>query len=236
MNLSLSLIAAALVALPLVLPEPPKAALGTPLLCQEFAIGDARSLPWGSDNDGRRDYDRSRLVADVAEILKTEPDLIVRLETLRRAALYSRGDRALAWELLGRTGLAVLEQSAISSKESSAWFDVGYLAAALEQMETDLGFRAGVAENQEGYAYMLKALERGRAERADQVATIEFVAALLVRTSMRGSQTAQDIARYERHFEAAQAGAAPGSLLAQNLAAHEERFGLRKEATARTDG
>lgn len=236
MNLSLSLIAAALVALPLVLPEPPKAALGTPLLCQEFAIGDARSLPWGHDNGGRPDYDRGRLVADVAEILKTEPDLIVRLETLRRAALYTRGDRALAWELLGRIGLAVLEQSAISSKECSAWFDVGYLAAALEQMGTDLDFRAGVAENQEGYAYMLKALDRARAERADQVATIEFVAALLVHPSMRRSPTAQDVARYERHLEAARAGAAPGSLLAQNLAAHEKRFHSHKEGLARTDG
>jgi hypothetical protein len=223
MNPSLSLITAALVSLPLMTSKAPKTALGTPLLCQEFSIGDARSLAWGHDNAGLRGYDRSRLVADVEEILKTEPDLIVRLETLRRAALYTRGDRALAWELLGRIGLGVLEQAAISSKEAIAWFDVGYLAAALEQMGTDLGFRAGVAENQEGYAYMLRALERAREERSDQVATIEFVAALLVHPSMRPSPTAQDVARFERHFDAARAGAAPGSLLAQNLAAYGAR-------------
>ena len=217
MNLPLSLITAAFVALPLLRAEPPPAPVGTPLLCREFAIGDARSLPWDHGRACRPDYDRSRLVADVEEILKTERDLIVRLETLRRAALYTRGDRALAWQLLGRIGLGVLEQSAISSKESTAWFDVGYLAAALEQMGTDLGFRAGVAENQEGYAYMLKALERARAEGADQVATIEFVAALLVHPAMRRSPTAEDVARYEKHLDAARAGATSGSLLARNL-------------------
>ncbi len=42
--------------------------------------------------------------------------------------------------------------------------------------------------------------------------------------------------RTKRHLERARAGAGPGSLLAQNLAAHEKRFEIRKEGTARTDG
>jgi len=202
---------------------------GPPLLCHEFAIDGAKSLPWRKGTEFDKQYDRRELVGDVARLLKTEESLIVRMETLRRATLYTRGDRALAWELLGRVGLATLEQAAIGSKESIAWFDAGFLAACLDQLGADLGFRAGVAEGQEGYAYLLRALERARAERLDQVATIEFAAALVVHPLMRRNPTAEDVARYERHLGAARAGAAPGSLLARNLAAHVEQFDRDKD-------
>jgi len=208
-------------------PSPPSAApAGPPLICHPFEIGDARSLPWDAKDGARPDYDKKRLAADVAEILKTEENLIVRMETLRRAACYVGRDRALAWELLGRSGLMVLEQDVVGSKESSAWFDTGFLAACFDQLGVDLGFRAGVAEGTEGYAYLLRALESARREGSDHIATIEFATSLaLLPLAYRGTPTAQDRERYERHLEAARHGAGPGSLLERNLISHTERFG-----------
>jgi hypothetical protein len=232
MNVPFACVVLALATSSLVASRSSSPGLGPPLLCHEFAIDGAKSLPWKGGTEGDKAYDRRKLVEDVARILKTEESLIVRMETLRRATLYTRGDRALAWELLGRAGLATLEQAAIGSKESTAWFDAGFLAACLEQLGTDLGFRAGVAEDQEGYAYLLRALERARSEHAEQIATIEFAAALVVHPVMRKGPTSEDVARYRRHIEAARAGAAPGSLLARNMAAHAERFDNGKERWA----
>ncbi len=218
----------ALAALPLALGRSPAAPVGHPLLCQEFEIGGARTLPWDEGQNGSRKYDRTRLVADVAEILKTEHDPLVRMETLRRAALCASDDRALAWELLGRSGLAVLEQASIGSRESLAWHDLGYLAACLQQLRVDLGFRAGIAQGEEGYAYLLHALERARAEGAP-TAAIEFAAALVVHPLASTQPSAEDVERYEGHLERARAGAQPGSLLERNLLSHELRFDSGKD-------
>jgi hypothetical protein len=216
---------AAVLAVLLLVPLAPKTAVGPPLVCHEFAIDDAKSLPWERGMNPRKDYDKSHLIADVAAILKTEPNLVVRMETLRRAALYTRGDRGLAWELFGRVGCGVLEQAAIQGMESLAWFDAGFLAACFDQMGVDLGIKSGVAEEQVGYGYLLRALEKARVEKSDQIATIEFAAALVVHPAMRhGEPSEADLERYGRHIDAAHAGALPGSLLAKNLAAHEERF------------
>ena len=231
MQAHLSLLAALLLS-PL---AAPKVAVGSPLLCQEFTIGNAKSLPWEGGMGPRKDYDKSRLIADVATILKTEPNLVVRMETLRRAALYTRGDRALAWELLGRAGLGVLEQAAIGSKESIVWFDAGFLAACLDQMDVGLRFKAGVAEGQVGYGYLMRALVNARAEKNDQIATMEFAAALVVHPGMRRDGPSEvDVERYVRHIDVTRLGAAPGSLLAKNLAAHEERFDQGKDSWARS--
>ncbi len=227
---TLRLLPLALATVPLAAPRLPAPLYGTPLLCQEFAVGEAHSLPWGDDMQGRADYDRTHLVADTARILKTEPDALVRMETLRRAALYAGDDRALAWELVGRAGLAVLEQSSTAAPEALAWLDLGFLTACLEQTGADLGFRPGVAQGQQGYAYLLHALERARTEGCSQTAAIEFAAALVVHPLTRRGPTAEDVQRYDQHLERARAGAAPGSLLERNLAAHAQRFDAGKES------
>ena len=63
---------------------------GPPLLCHPFDIGSARSLPWDGTNawwQGRADYNLQNLVADTEAILSPSTPVIVRMETLRRAAL-----------------------------------------------------------------------------------------------------------------------------------------------------
>ena len=74
---------------------------GPPLLCHPFDIGDARSLPWdGGWSEGRRDYNVASLVADTEAILAPATPVIVRMETLRRAALYASRDATVATRLL----------------------------------------------------------------------------------------------------------------------------------------
>ena len=74
---------------------------GPPLLCHPFDIGDARSLPWGPDwSQGRSEYNVANLVADTEAILTPTAPVIVRMETLRRAALYASLDGKVARQLL----------------------------------------------------------------------------------------------------------------------------------------
>src|SRR6188474_2811074 len=64
---------------------------GTPLICHPYAIGAAKSLP-GSDGDWKGvnpNYDRTHLVRDTLALLTPETPIIVRMETLRRAAIYA---------------------------------------------------------------------------------------------------------------------------------------------------
>jgi hypothetical protein len=204
--------------------------LGPPLLCQEFAIGAAQSLPWETGREPKAGYDRSRLAADVGRLLAAEEDLIVRMETLRRAALYAGTDRTLVWELVGRRGLAVLDQAAAGARDATAWFDTGVLVAMFEQLGSHPGCRAGVSEGFAGYAYLLKALESARAGKGGDPAAIEFACALVAHPGMRkGGGSAQDHERHERHVDAARAGAPAGSLLAQNLASFGSRLARRPE-------
>ena len=63
---------------------------GPPLLCFPYEIGEAKSLPWGGDRmQPSSGYDHSHLVDDTVRLLEAEPETIVRMETLRRAALYA---------------------------------------------------------------------------------------------------------------------------------------------------
>ena len=72
---------------------------GPPLLCHPFNIGDARSLPWDGTRafwEGRADYRLEHLAADTEALLTPSTPVIVRMETLRRAALYASADAEIA--------------------------------------------------------------------------------------------------------------------------------------------
>src|SRR5688572_20275282 len=76
---------------------------GPPLLCHPFDIGSARSLPWNDTAawwNGRSDYDVRNLVADTQALLTPATPVIVRMETLRRAAIYASRDARVAAQLL----------------------------------------------------------------------------------------------------------------------------------------
>src|SRR5215204_3214015 len=99
---------------------------GPPLLCHPFDIGSARSLPWDGANawwQGRADYNLQNLVADTEAILTPSTPVIVRMETLRRAALYASLDDKVAARLL--SSLNTRAQAA--GAPANAVFDAGYL-------------------------------------------------------------------------------------------------------------
>ena len=69
---------------------------GPPLLCHPFDIGAAKSLPWSGASswfDGQPGYDIKHLADDTVAVLTPAVPVIVRMETLRRAAIYASRDR-----------------------------------------------------------------------------------------------------------------------------------------------
>ena len=72
---------------------------GPPLLCHPFDIGTAKSLTWDNSHgwQGRVGATNMKtLVADTEALLTPDTPVIVRMETLRRAALYASTDAQVA--------------------------------------------------------------------------------------------------------------------------------------------
>lgn len=184
---------------------------GPPLICHPYAIGDARSLPMREARELDPNYERSRLVEDTMALLTPEVPVLVRMETLRRAAIYATGelrawregaytteDRALAHALIAR--LRERTQTAASdAARALALFDLGFFAETLRQTEMDPAL--------EGYALLTKAAEL----RPDEPA-IQFALAL---ASVRPQRP-----QHATHLAQARAAARPDTLLAQNLDSH----------------
>src|SRR5690349_3238185 len=78
---------------------------GPPLICHPFDIGGAKSLPWsgGKDwSDADPSYDVAHLSEDTLALLKPGVPVLVRMETMRRAAIYAARQAGLAEDLLAR--------------------------------------------------------------------------------------------------------------------------------------
>jgi hypothetical protein len=109
---------------------------GPPLICQQFDIGSAKSLPWkgGSDWQGADpSYNLANLGDDTLSLLTSGTPVKVRMETLRRAGIYSTKDSRLAGELTGRLMARALDAEAAGKPDPLAWFDAGYLVETLRQ-------------------------------------------------------------------------------------------------------
>ena len=185
---------------------------GPPLLCHPFDIGSARSLPWDGTNawwQGRADYNLQNLVADTEAILTPSTPVIVRMETLRRAALYASLDDKVAARLLS----SVTARAAAGAASASALFDAGYLTETYKQIAMLRGERqfadrartiAGVIGQADGTAMLNRAI----ALRPDD-ASLRFAAALVAATADRTA--------YRDHADKARKGAAGDALLARNI-------------------
>lgn len=190
---------------------------GPPLICHPYAIGpDAKSLPGGGkDHFGlSAAYDRTQLVKDTLALLNPAMPIIVRMETLRRAALYAtnemsawrtpqgsyaQAERDLALGLLHR--LRERTQDPVFPRDL-ALFDLGFYAETLRQTKLDPAL--------DGYALLAKVAELRPAD-----ADVQFALALASVWSKRKAHTA--------HLDSALAGAKPGTLLATNLRTHFQR-------------
>ncbi len=191
----------------------PVAFAGPPLVCHPFDIGDARSLPFQGPAWSAVDtsYDVKRLVADTDALLTPQTPTIVRMETLRRAAVYVRENPVLAAELVDR--LKTRAAAAKGSAATQARFDLGYLVATYEQAgmtvkpaEAQSKFAQAIPKDIDAYGLVTQAIKDGGG------AEMEFAAALIA------SRTRN--AEYFQHVHNAAAGTKPGSLLARNLESH----------------
>ena len=177
---------------------------GPPLICHAIEIGQAKSLPWVDLNyhKGDASYDLKNLTRDTLAILDSNPSVLVRMETLRRATIYARQDPQVAKELITRLQ-ARTNNSDAGNMGALAWFDVGYLAEAYKQWMRN--GEANPARGLDGYAWVKKAIQVRGSD-----AEMEFAAALITLSGPGGE--------HRDHVEKAMAGAKTDPLLAQNLA------------------
>ena len=102
------------------------------MICHPLEIGSEKSLPWGTGSDWDLkivSYDTSRLTQQTLELLTPNTPVIVRMETLRRAVIYSGQKPELTLDLAGR----LIERSNKLNSEPLAAFDAGYFIEAAHQ-------------------------------------------------------------------------------------------------------
>ena len=109
---------------------------GPPLICHAIDIGAARSLPWiarGSWDGTDPSYDVSRLVDDTLAILSESAPASVRMETLRRAVIYSARVPGLSDRLMNRLMARALSSQAAGHPDAQALFEAGYAIETVRQ-------------------------------------------------------------------------------------------------------
>ena len=81
---------------------------------------------------GAESYDTSKLASDSFAILAADSNVLVHMETLRRATLYARKDPAAAKDLFARL-TAGTKSPQSGGPPALYYFDVGYLAETYKQ-------------------------------------------------------------------------------------------------------
>jgi len=141
---------------------------GPPLICRAIAIGQAKTLPWVELNyqKGSGGYDLENLTRDTLAILDSNPSVLVRMETLRRATIYARQDPQVAKELLTRF-LARAANSDAGNPGALAWFDAGYLAETYKQWMGE--GEPNPAKSLDGYGLVRRAISPARIGSGDGI-------------------------------------------------------------------
>ena len=203
-----------LTALALALTVATPALAGPPLLCHPFDIGTAKSLPWDGSrgwSHGRADYPVAQLVADTQAILQPATPVVVRMETLRRAAIYATQDAAVAAALVDR--LTTTARATAGTPDVLASLDAAYLIATLDQITMlgqDSQFRdriAGVKQVLKGRDAAALVMQAVQARPSD--VGVAFAAALIT--------LGKDKQAYGAYAARARAGASQDALVARNL-------------------
>lgn len=190
---------------------------GPPLLCFPYNIGGARSLPFIGDNWRSADpsYNIQHLADDTLALLQPNTPVIVRMETLRRATVYTMKDRAAGIALLERVEARVNEAEKRGKPDALAVFDLGYLLETYKQAYWENSAK-NLAAGRDGYALIVRAIQLRGSD-----AEMEFAAAI-AQADSRASASLRTA-----HFTRALAGASEGSLLAKNLVTHAHLLQMR---------
>jgi hypothetical protein len=191
---------------------------GPPFICHPFDIGEAKSLPWGAANNYlamRDDYDFRNVVADTEKLLggiSAPTPTLVRMETLRRAAIYASRDRAVAEQLIAAMMARVHSADQNGQPMALALFDAGYVVEAINELQQEGRYSkqlAGVERMLAGITNPYEArpmIEKAAALRPDD-ASIQFALGLISRAP-----------ESEKHFDKARVASRQDTLLANNLA------------------
>lgn len=110
---------------------------GPPLICQKVEIGTAKSLPWKDVNGWNGtlpSYNLAKLADETLAILTPQAGLALRMETIRRAAIYAAKDEGVAGQVSAQLLARVANAEASGKTDVNAWFDAGYYAEALRQI------------------------------------------------------------------------------------------------------
>ena len=190
---------------------------GPPLLCHPYDIGGAKSLPWVGEKswfEGRPDYKVANVIADTEALLTPATPVIVRMETLRRAALYASTDQGVSTELLKRLVGRAEASSAAGHPDALAYLDAAYVAGAYHEItllasSREWAARAATAQAALGTIDGHALINTAIAARPDDPA-LQFAAALISADTNRAS--------YEAHAAKARAGVDRDPLLARNIA------------------
>jgi hypothetical protein len=189
---------------------------GPPLVCHPFEIGTAPSLAWNATGKSWRGdvatYDVRHLADDTIALLTPDTPVIVRMETLRRAAVYALRDQQAADQLLTRIVERTRHAEHGAKTDALAWFDAGYyvetfrqaVPIAREQGAEHAKALAALIQHVDGYAMVQKSLTLRGSDPA-----IEFAAAIITLDRDRADQPA--------HAAKAREGASQDALLAQNI-------------------
>jgi hypothetical protein len=188
---------------------------GPPLVCHRLEIGNAQSLPWGTDTGSwdqpLGDYNLAHLAGDTLALLTPETPVIVRMETMRRAAIYGYRVGDGAKELMLKMSARAHDGETQGKAGAAALFDYGYLIEVTKEVgrtyHTMTG-RAGqpnLAMNLDGYPWVARAL----AASGDDP-EMEFAAALMVLGR-------NDLETHREHAQKALEGGRGDALLARNL-------------------
>lgn len=180
---------------------------GPPLLCFPFEIGNARTLPMGTNGWRSIDptYDASRLVDDTLALLGPDTPVLVRMETLRRATVYAASDSTRASALLN----ALKERASVPhARVGLNVFDFGYLVETYRQAKPIFSEAIPAIDRIDGYQLVLKA----HALQGDPA--MQFAAAVMT----EGSSARR--AESRGHLEQAKAHAEADRTLALNISKH----------------
>jgi hypothetical protein len=183
---------------------------GPPLVCWPFDIGGAKSLPFAGDSwsSVNQTYDIHHLADDTLAILQPGTPVIVRMETLRRATVYTMKDRDVAAQLLERLEARSSEAEKHGKPDALALFDLGYLLETYKQAHWK-DSATEIANGRDGYTMVTRAIQLRGGD-----AEMEFAAAM-VKSDSNGSAGVRTA-----HLKLAVEGAKEGSLLAKNLVTH----------------
>ena len=185
---------------------------GPPMICHNFSIGNDTSLPWGADtnswNNPDPKYDAENLAADTLKLLDSGKPLLTRMETLRRAAVYSSKNTAAGLKLANHLMARALASEVKGQNNSLALFDAGYFVQSMKQM-SQVSQMSNAFSDIDGYDWAKRSLPGLQ----DKLAA-EYALGL-----MQASWP-------NEHIRRAVTGAQEGSLLAQNLVKHYQNQSL----------